>query len=239
MTDPPEKVICATRYTVVVEERLNLVTPVLLTSFEPVVKVTEVLAIPPAGHVGVVAETVLMPEIIFTGAAPAPTLNRIEPNKSQSPAVRETEVALKFVAVVIDVPEVVFEIISPTLPAFALSFVVVPTIPAVLDGVIVLVAWRVVNLPEAAVVPPIAPGDANVAPPSVAAFTAVLQVNPVFMVQFRALVAVLQLGIATAVGLAVDAVAFANTVLAACVARSVVVTRPVAVKALVADSVVA
>jgi hypothetical protein len=29
---------------------------------------------------------------------------------------------------------------SPSLPAFALSFVPVPTIPAVLDGVIVLVA---------------------------------------------------------------------------------------------------
>jgi hypothetical protein len=30
--------------------------------------------------------------------------------------------------------------VSPSLPACALSFVVVPTMPAVLDGVIVLVA---------------------------------------------------------------------------------------------------
>jgi len=36
---------------------------------------------------------------------------------------------------------------SPTLPAFALLFVVVPTIPAVWDGVMVLLAASVVNEP--------------------------------------------------------------------------------------------
>lgn len=41
----------------------------------------------------------------------------------------------------------------------------------------------------------------------------------------------LQLGIAYAVGLALDTVAFANTVFAARAARSVVFTRPVAVNA--------
>lgn len=50
---------------------------------------------------------------------------------------------------------------SPTLPAFALSFVVVPMMPAVEDGVIVLVAWSVVNLPAPGVVAPIAGGDAR------------------------------------------------------------------------------
>jgi hypothetical protein len=42
-----------------------------------------------------------------------------------------------------------------------------------------------------------------------------LQVKPVLVVQFRALADVLQLGMANAVGDAVDAVAFASTVFAA------------------------
>jgi hypothetical protein len=58
-----------------------------------------------------------------------------------------------------------------------------------------------------------------------------LQVNPVPEVQFSALVAVEQDGITKAVGEAVDAVPLASTVLAACVAMSAVVTRPVAVNA--------
>jgi hypothetical protein len=58
-----------------------------------------------------------------------------------------------------------------------------------------------------------------------------LQVNPAPDVQFNALLVVEQLGMANAVGEAVDAVTFASTVLAACVAMSVVVTRPVAVNA--------
>ena len=41
------------------------------------------------------------------------------------------------------------------LPAFALSFVVVPTMPLVEDGVMVLVAVTVVNRPVDAVVAPI------------------------------------------------------------------------------------
>jgi hypothetical protein len=57
-------------------------------------------------------------------------------------------------------------------------------------------------------------GDVKVCPPSVAALTAVLQVNPVLVVQFNALALVLQLGIENAVGAALDAVAFVSTVLA-------------------------
>ncbi|NUY33295.1 hypothetical protein F0160_22685 [Paraburkholderia sp. JPY303] len=76
--------------------------------------------------------------------------------------VNETGV-LEFVAHPLGEPPFVTcaQIISPTLPAFALSFVVVPTMPDVLDGVIVLVACSVVNFPAAAVVPPIAGGDAR------------------------------------------------------------------------------
>jgi hypothetical protein len=115
---------------------------------------------------------------------------------------------------------------SPTLPAFALSFVVVPLMPEVLDGVIRPLAASVVNEPALGVVEPIAPGFANVAPPSVAALTAVLQVNPVFVVQFRALAEVLQLGIAKAVGDALEPVTFATTVFAACAASAVAATFP-------------
>lgn len=79
----------------------------------------------------------------------------------------------------------------------------------------VLLAESVVNAPVLAVVEPTGPGAANVAPPSVAALTLVLQVKPELVVQFNALADVLQLGIANAVGLALDAVAFASTVFAA------------------------
>lgn len=149
---------------------------------------------------------------------------------------------------------------SPSEPATALSARVVPTIPEVVTGVIVpvditrppvmlsppeatttppvifappVVTVRVVNRPVLAVVEPIAPGDANVAPPRVEALIAVLQVmapEPPEVVQFKALLVVLQLGIAIAVGLAVPAVAFARIVLVACVAKSPRVTKPVAVK---------
>jgi hypothetical protein len=161
---------------------------------------------------------------------------------SQSPAVSEIDVMFAAVAVVnaTELPdETVETIYSPTLPAFALLFVVVPTMPAVCDGVIVDVATSVVTLapagvpaprlpfnappvllsvvnePVDAVVEPIGPGAANVAPPSCAALTAVLQVKPVPLVQSNALADVLQLGIENAATLAVEPVAFANTVLAA------------------------
>lgn len=80
-------------------------------------------------------------------------------------------------------------------------------------------ADRVVKAPLPGVVPPMAPGAEKVAPPSWAALTATLQVNPVLAVQFRALADVLQLGTAKAVGVATPPVAFATTVFAACVAR--------------------
>jgi len=61
--------------------------------------------------------------------------------------------------------------------------------------------WLAVNV--------FAPVVANVVP----------QLNPVPLVYFSALFVVLQLGIATAVGVALDPVAFATTVFAACAPR--------------------
>ncbi|GAB5100193.1 hypothetical protein YK56LOC_59100 [Caballeronia sp. HLA56] len=54
-----------------------------------------------------------------------------------------------------------FSIISPTLPAFALLFVVVPTMPAVRDGVSAPLALSVVNAPVFGAVFPIVPGEAR------------------------------------------------------------------------------
>jgi hypothetical protein len=82
-----------------------------------------------------------------------------------------------------------------------------------------------------AVVWPVPPFAMATVPENDPAAIAVLQVNPVPLVQVSALDAELHEGIAKAVGDAVDAVPFANTVLAACVARSPTVTRPVAVRA--------
>ncbi|HEP6287571.1 TPA: hypothetical protein VDA67_006054 [Burkholderia vietnamiensis] len=79
----------------------------------------------------------------------------------------------------------------------------------------VLDADNVVKAPVLAVVEPIGPGAANVVPPSVAALMLVLHVNPVLVVYVNALEPVLQLGIATAVGDALDAVTLATTVFAA------------------------
>lgn len=62
---------------------------------------------------------------------------------------------------------------------------------------------------------PEAGGDAHVAFTSVAELIDVLHVNPVLVVHVSALELVLQLGMEKAVGLALDAVALARTVLAA------------------------
>lgn len=63
--------------------------------------------------------------------------------------------AFSAVPLVAEVVAVLFSISSPMLPAVGLSFVVVPTIPAVLEGVIAPVAVSVVNLPARGVVKPI------------------------------------------------------------------------------------
>ncbi|KVF16108.1 hypothetical protein WJ05_04670 [Burkholderia vietnamiensis] len=84
------------------------------------------------------------------------------PTMSQSPAVNETLAPFAAAPDVSDTPVRLVGVgYSPTLPADALSFVVVPTMPAVLDGVIAPVACNVVNFPAAGVVAPIAGGDAR------------------------------------------------------------------------------
>jgi len=108
-------------------------------------KVLLVVFIPPRSNVVFVVPPPLKPSV---------------PKTSQSPAVSEMLVIVlgalltKETAAPMATDDV---ITSPTLPAFAALFVVVPTIPAVCDGVIVLLAVIVVNAPVLAVVAPTVP----------------------------------------------------------------------------------
>jgi hypothetical protein len=90
------------------------------------------------------------------------------------------------------------------------------------------VALSEVNFPVLDDVDPIAPGDANVAPPNVAALIEVLHANPVPLVQISANDDVLQLGIEKAIGRADAPVPFASTVFAAIGARLLVASDSVA-----------
>lgn len=92
-------------------------------------------------------------EVVLVAAANAETvvlpagINTILPDTSQSPAVKDTEVMLAGAPEDRETPlaELVWN--SPTLPALALLLVLVPTIPAVWDGVMVLLAVIVVKEP--------------------------------------------------------------------------------------------
>jgi hypothetical protein len=84
------------------------------------------------------AEVWLMPLVMLTGTVDAAGTYSTVPETSQSPAVRLIDVILALTFVVSDTPLAEFGTYSPTLPALALLFVVVPTMPAVCDGVMVL-----------------------------------------------------------------------------------------------------
>ena len=150
---------CTTRKIVVVVERLNRVTGDEIVSEFAAVNVRDRVVKEPKPLKAPVV--LLTPAMICVAVAPAPAENWAVPATSQSPAVSETLVAFAGVLFVSDVPEVVFEANSPILPAFALSFVVVPTMPFVLDGVNAPVLLSVVNAPVLAAVLPIGPGDAK------------------------------------------------------------------------------
>lgn len=108
-----------------------------------------------------VADVVEMPTTIDEVVVEAAATVWSEPETSQSPAVKLNEVIFVDTPLVRATPEALLTGNSPTLPTLALSFVVVPTTPAVDEGVIVLVACRVVNLPLLAAVLPIDGGEAN------------------------------------------------------------------------------
>lgn len=145
-----------TRKTVVVPEILIRTTGVEIACCAPVVNVAWIwLYCPNAPSVAEVVE--IDARIAETVVEPA-GVNRMVPDTSQSPAVRLTLVQFVETFVVSEVVFVVPVGISPTLPAFALLFVVVPTIPAVWEGVIAPVA---VN--AAVVTVPVKVGDASCA----------------------------------------------------------------------------
>lgn len=170
------------------------------------------------------------------------------PTTSQSPAVRLMLVMLVAVAFVREMPAGDDEMYSPTLPAFALLFVVVPTMPAVCEGVIVLLnVIAPLNVGVPATVPDsvgeaIAGDVPNTAAPlpvssdstpsncadvvvancdrlPVVSAKVVPHDRPVPLVYFSALFAVLQLGTALASGEALEPAKLPITVLAPAGAR--------------------
>lgn len=123
----------------------------------------------------IVALVVLIDPVDCVVTVVPPLLKTTLAVQFHSPAVRLTLVTLAGVLLVSDTgvlllvaqpvgdpPFVTWaQMNSPTEPALALLLVVVPTIPAVCDGVIAPVTVNVVNAPAAGAVLPIAGGDAN------------------------------------------------------------------------------
>ena len=86
------------------------------------------------GAVGFVADVVLVQHTITLVTVVPAGFVQHEPHTSQSPAVRLIEVILAAVLFVREMAEPTSTVeltYSPTLPAFALLFVVVPTMPLV------------------------------------------------------------------------------------------------------------
>src|SRR5579862_2831731 len=81
---------------------------------------------PPAGKVGCVALVTLIQPLLSDCVVPAAGLVPRTPRQSQSPAVNETEVISAATVLVTETAVPVPVMNSPTLPAAALSLVVVP-----------------------------------------------------------------------------------------------------------------
>jgi len=88
---------------------------------------------------GIVADVVFIPPCSNDNTVLPEGLMLTSPETSQSPAVNEIDVTLAVVPLLKDIPLAELETYSPMLPACALSPAVVPTIPAVVLGVKVLV----------------------------------------------------------------------------------------------------
>jgi hypothetical protein len=148
----------ATRYTVV-PVVLTRTTPVGCTCCRPVPKVPlKTAELANAPKVAEVCDTPVCTEVVTVVPA---GVNWLTADTSQSPAVNARLVTLATVPEVNATLAPVAVRYSPTLPAFALLFVVVPTMPAVCEGVNVPVAERVVKAPAAGFVTPIDGGDAK------------------------------------------------------------------------------
>lgn len=99
-----------------------------------------------------------MPHVQMVEVVEAAEVKRQLPLTSQSPAVREMDDPFAAVPLVSGTDERSEGVgNSPTLPALALSFVVVPTMPAVDDGVIAPVNVRAPTLEPNAGSEPVAP----------------------------------------------------------------------------------
>lgn len=192
-----------------------------------------------------VADAVLMPPTMMLVVVPPAGNVANMPLTSQSPAVREMLVQLAATPELTATPVPVFTTNSPTLPEFALLFVVVPTMPAVWLGVIAPVAVKAaaftvpVKVGEALKTATPVPVSSDSTPASWAEVVdancdrlplvsakAVPHDRPVLVVYCSALFAVLQLGTAKAAGAALDPVKLPSTRFAAIGARALDETAP-------------
>lgn len=144
----------------VVEARFNLVMPVATVAPwpAPALNGKNWIAVV-CGVAGKVADVVLIHAPAFAVVVDPAGRNETCPHTSQSPAVKLMLVTLAAAPLVREMadPLATDDVTnSPTLPAFALLFVVVPTIPAVCDGVIAPVA-----VSAAVVTVPVNVGDAR------------------------------------------------------------------------------
>ncbi|KAK44836.1 hypothetical protein BG58_22790 [Caballeronia jiangsuensis] len=158
----------ATQYVVVVDATLTrtLGEDVSSVGEDPPLppNVARIRARAPELAAGSVADVVEMPTSAKVIEVAAAALNVPVHCTSQSPAVNGRLAIFAEVDVVSDVPIVAPGVgYSPTLPVFALSFVVVPLMPFVEEGVIRPVAESVVNAPVFGAVLPIAVGFASFA----------------------------------------------------------------------------
>jgi hypothetical protein len=129
-------VATATRKTVVVEASEKRFLPLTNVGDEDAAHVSPgKLKLLESGSAGS-AEEVLMPPAKKDGTVVPALANEMLPEQSQSPAVNETEVTVAATLLVSETPVAELLTNSPTLPALALLFVVVPTMPEVWTGVI-------------------------------------------------------------------------------------------------------
>jgi len=156
---PAENAWFATRKIVVVTASEKRCVGAINVYEAPVVYASAILFT--KGAAAEVAVVVLMLEskLVVTLLVPE---NVMLPHTSQSPAVKLMLVILAAVEFVSETPDGTEDVMySPTLPACALLFVVVPTMPATWAGVIVLLAVTVVAATLAGAVDPSGNGEAN------------------------------------------------------------------------------
>jgi hypothetical protein len=144
---PEEKLDCIVRYTVVVADSDRRCMPTWIAFVPDAVQPLRFICVNEVEAVLCVALVVLMLPAI-TVIVPVGAICK-DPHTFQSPAVREIDVAFATTPFVSATPVAEFETYSPTLPAAALLFVVVPMMPEVVLNVKLVPVTAPENVPPA------------------------------------------------------------------------------------------